>query len=62
MTSEEFACAALWEQAICLDCDAIFDPAGEGQVCPACGSDAVFLARDLEKIEAWLAELEGESE
>lgn len=57
MNTHQFRDACLWEQAICLDCEAVFEPGAERK-CPECGSDAVFLARDLQKIEAWLAEIE----
>jgi len=57
VTLDEFAEACLWERAICLECEHVFDPDERLAECPACGSDAVFLARDLEQIEAWLATL-----
>jgi len=60
MTLNEFEHACLWEQAICLDCEETFDPGAPDEGCPACGSDAVFLARDLARIEAWLAEIDRE--
>ena len=59
MTLDELTHAALWEQAVCLECEATFDPTPERE-CPSCGSDAVFLARDIERIEAWLATVEGD--
>lgn len=59
MTSEELANAALWEQAVCLECETVSDPGALAmRECPNCGSDAIFAARDLEKIESWLATLD----
>lgn len=60
MTLDEFAHACLWQQAVCLECEAVFDPpeSTASRECPECGSDAVFLARDLARIETWLESIE----
>ena len=41
--------AAFWSQAICLDCEAIFDPSEETE-CPDCGSDATYSGSFLRRV------------
>lgn len=47
--------ASFWSQAICLDCEAIFDPSEETE-CPDCGSDATYAASFLRRIADLIGE------
>lgn len=50
MNPETLDKAAFWHQVVCLDCEAVFD---EEEICPSCGSDAVYSAEFIQKVAAW---------
>ena len=49
MTPETLREALFWDQAVCLDCEAHFEPT-EDERCPACGKDAVYSAKFISRI------------
>ena len=53
MAPEELTAAAFWDKVVCLDCSSVSDEAPD-EVCPSCGSDAVYSAAFLQRVAEWL--------
>ena len=53
MSPEDLVSAAFWEKLVCLDCNAVLDEAPE-EICPSCGSPAVYSAAFLQLVAQWL--------
>ena len=51
MNEDQLSAAAFWDRAVCLDCNTESDSPDE--VCPACGSDAIYSATLLLRIIEW---------